>query len=342
MQFQHEAQQRKHGRSKQCARGRLAGGFAALAWLVLVNMAGLATAATGIITTVAGNGTAAFSGDGGPATSASLNQPFEIVGDAAGHFYIVDRVNHRVRRVEAVTGIITTYAGTGTAGFSGDGGPATSAQLNEPFGVAMDAAGRLLISDTLNHRIRRVVFADAGPDQTVDEGTLVTLDGSRSSDPDGDTLTFLWTQLGGPGVPLDMSNPVRPTFIAPSVPAGGATLTFELTVSDGTVTSADVVNITVKNVNRPPVADAGAPQTVNEGSAVTLDGSASFDPDGEALTFSWVQTAGPAVTLADANTAQASFIAPFVGQEGAMLTLTLTVSDGIDAATAPQRAAGPL
>ena len=112
--------------------------------------------ATGVITTVAGTGTKGFSGDGGPATSASLSFPRGVVVDASGNLYIADTDNHRVRRVNGATGVITTVAGTGTNGFSGDGGPATSASLGFPRGVAVDASGNLFIADTSNHRIRRV------------------------------------------------------------------------------------------------------------------------------------------------------------------------------------------
>lgn len=109
----------------------------------------------GIIRTVAGNGSAGFSGDGGPATSAGLLFPFHIALDAANNLYIADSPDQRVRKVTPA-GIISTVAGTGTAGFSGDGGAATSAMLNEPFAVAVDSAGDLFILDQLNSRIRKV------------------------------------------------------------------------------------------------------------------------------------------------------------------------------------------
>jgi len=111
---------------------------------------------TGIITTVAGNGSAGFSGDGGPATSAALNSPGKVAVDDPGNLYIADSANYRIRRVDHKSGIITTMAGDGTPGFSGDGGPATSAMINDPSGVAVDGSGNLYMADALSNRIRRV------------------------------------------------------------------------------------------------------------------------------------------------------------------------------------------
>ncbi len=112
--------------------------------------------ATGLITTVAGTGEYGFSGDGGPATQARLALPQGVFVDRAGNLYIADGVNFRVRRVDAVTGLITTVAGTGECGFSGDGGPATQALLCGPTGVFVDGSGHLYIADRWNNSIRRV------------------------------------------------------------------------------------------------------------------------------------------------------------------------------------------
>jgi hypothetical protein len=112
-------------------------------------------ASDGVIRTVAGNGTYGFGGDGGPATSASLNYPTSVAVDAAGNLFIADSYNNRVRKVTPDS-VIRTVAGSGTNGFSGDGGPATSASLSYPTGVAVDAAGNLFIADTSNNRIRKV------------------------------------------------------------------------------------------------------------------------------------------------------------------------------------------
>ena len=117
----------------------------------------------GMISTVAGTGRRSawdwrqggFSGDGGPAISGELNQPSGLAVDGAGNLYIADSGNNRIRKVTP-TGMISTIAGTGKGGFSGDRGPATSAKLNKPFGVAIDSAGSLYIADTYNLRIRKV------------------------------------------------------------------------------------------------------------------------------------------------------------------------------------------
>jgi DNA-binding beta-propeller fold protein YncE len=129
-------------------------------------------------TTIAGDGQKAYRGDGGLATEASLNMPHEIRFDAARNLYIAERDNHVVRKVEAKTGIISTFAGTGTAGFAGDGGPARQAQLRQPHSIAVDPAGRLLICDIGNYRIRQVDFS-TGAIETY-AGT-----GERLPTPDG-------------------------------------------------------------------------------------------------------------------------------------------------------------
>jgi DNA-binding beta-propeller fold protein YncE len=106
-------------------------------------------------TVFAGNGVQGYAGDGGPATEASINTPHDVRLDAQGNLYIADVFNHRIRKVDR-SGIITTVAGTGVAGFSGDGGPAEKAQLNEPYGVLPDREGNLLIADSENNRVRRI------------------------------------------------------------------------------------------------------------------------------------------------------------------------------------------
>ena len=121
------------------------------------NRVRMVTVSTGIITTIAGSSTSTgYSGDGDAATSASFYNPVGIALDSAGNIYIADCNNHRIRKVTVSTGIISTIAGTGTSGYAGDGGAATSASLHNPDGVAVDSNGNVYISDDTNHRIRKV------------------------------------------------------------------------------------------------------------------------------------------------------------------------------------------
>lgn len=108
------------------------------------------------IDSVAGTGKMGYAGDGGPATKALLNQPFHCVLDGKGTLYIAEANNHCIRKLDLKTGVITTVAGTGKKGFSGDGGPATEATFNEPYAVDVNAEGELFITDRLNKRIRKV------------------------------------------------------------------------------------------------------------------------------------------------------------------------------------------
>jgi len=109
-----------------------------------------------VITTVAGTGAAGYSGDGGPATRATMNNLYSLAVDTNGDIYIVDRFNAAIRKVDAASGIITTVAGTGEPGYSGDGGPGTRAQLREPNDCFLDGQGGLLIADIQDQRIRRL------------------------------------------------------------------------------------------------------------------------------------------------------------------------------------------
>jgi subtilisin-like proprotein convertase family protein len=170
--------------------------------------------------------------------------------------------------------------------------------------------------------------ADAGTNQAVTAGQVVGLDGSGSTDPDGDALEYTWTQTGGPAVALSDVHAVQPEFDAPWV-SSNTTLTFSLVVSDGQLESQpDTVNVVVQDVpNQAPVADAGSDQIVVALSAVTLSGLDSFDPDGDPVTFSWTQTAGPSVSLSSPTAVQPTFTAPDVTAQ-TTLTFSLVVSDG--------------
>ncbi len=168
--------------------------------------------------------------------------------------------------------------------------------------------------------------ANSGADQTVTEDDTVTLDGSGSYDPDGNPISFTWSQTAGPSVALSDPASESPTFTPPDV-SENTVLTFSLVVHDWQLDSdPDEVNITVTPVNHAPVANAGADQHQDEGTLVTLDGSASTDPDGDTLEYTWTQISGPAVVLSDENAAISTFTAPDV--EGYVdFTFELTVSD---------------
>jgi len=117
------------------------------------NNARIRRVANGVMTTVAGNGGASL-GDNGPATGAGLNGPLGVAVDVAGNLYIADSFNNRIRKVS--NGVITTVAGNGQPGFTGDNGPATSAKLNGPQGIAVDSAGNIYVADANNNRIRKI------------------------------------------------------------------------------------------------------------------------------------------------------------------------------------------
>ncbi len=197
-------------------------------------------ASTGIISTIAGTGREGYGGDGGPATAAQLYYPVRVALDAAGNIYIADVGNDRIRKVDASTGIISTVAGTGRQGYSGDGGPATAAQLAFPFGVALDGAGNLYIADAANHRIRRV---DAG-------GTITTVVGTGQGGFSGD---------GGPATAARLLGPI-------DIALDGA----------GSLYIADLLNHRIRRVRLgsapPPPVGTAAPR-ISQGGVVLATGT---------------------------------------------------------------------
>ncbi len=144
----------------------------------------------GTISTLLGNGTTGYTGDGGPASAATMNKPNGIVLDTAGNMFITEWYNSVVRRVDAVTGIITTVAGNGTSGYGGDGSSATSAQLGTPGGACLDRDNNIYIPDYANHRIRKVSAAT---------GIITTIAGTGTNGYTGD---------GGPATAATLSHPV--------------------------------------------------------------------------------------------------------------------------------------
>jgi len=144
---------------------------------------------TGFITTVAGSGQMGYAGDGRPANRALCNEPYEVRFDAEDHMYFVEMQNHVVRKVDAKTAIISTVAGDGTAGFTGDGGKAVKARLKQPHSIALDGAGGLYIADIGNLRIRRV---------DLRSGTIETVAGTGEKGATLDGASLLETPLEGP------------------------------------------------------------------------------------------------------------------------------------------------
>ncbi len=172
---------------------------------------------SGTMTAIAGCGRKGYAGDGGAATSAELNEPYEVRFDSHGNMLFVEMQNHLVRKVDAKSGIISTLVGNGTAGFSGDGGPATAAQLNQPHSIVLDNDDRVYICDIRNHRIRIfdpatgiiTTFAGTGtglatPDNAALEGT--PLNGPRALDFDGDHSLYLALREGNAIYRIDLQN----------------------------------------------------------------------------------------------------------------------------------------
>lgn len=171
---------------------------------------------TGEAKTVAGTGRKGYSGDGGLATKAQLNEPYEVRFDKQGNMLFVEMQNHLVRKVDHKSGVISTIAGTGVAGFSGDGGPANEAQMNQPHSIALDDKDRLFICDIKNHRIRVVdpetgiisTFAGTGektrtPDGASFDGT--PLNGPRALDFDGEHSLYLALREGNAIFRMDLT-----------------------------------------------------------------------------------------------------------------------------------------
>jgi hypothetical protein len=217
---------------------------------------------------------------------------------------------------------------------------ASIATVPEKFTRFSKFAGSLTVTEVVDDS---PPIANAGLDFSVNESqSSVILNGSLSSDPDNDPLTYAWVQLSGTTVTLSDAAAQQPTFTAPTVALGGETLTFELTVTANGESDTDTVGITVVNLNHPPVAEAGLDQSIAEGSLVTLHGEDSFDIDNDVFTYTWVQVSGsPTVTITGADTANPTFTAPVVNSGGApgvvaTLVFELQVNDGF-----PQDAPAP-
>ena len=218
---------------------------------------------SGIITTVAGNGISGFSGDGGPATSASLTNPFGVALDGTGNLFIADEGNFRIRKVDT-SGIITTVAGNGSSGFSGDGGPATSASLTNPFGVALDGTGNLFIADEGSNRIRKVDTS----------GIITTVAGNGSSGFSGDGGPAISASLSGPfGVALDGTGNL---FFADAGNTASARWTPRGSSLRWRATAPDLVAGDPATSASLPDGGPATSASLHEPNGVALDGSGNF------------------------------------------------------------------
>jgi uncharacterized protein (TIGR03437 family) len=260
----------------------------------------------GTITTVAGNGTPGFSGDGGPATSAQLNAPYGITLDAAGNLYISDTGNSRIRRVSG--GIITTIAGNGTMGYSGDGGPAASASLNQPLSVTLDAAGNYYIADTDNNRVRKVSAA----------GVITTVAGNGIAGFSGDGGSATGAELDFPGaVALDAAGAlyiadafngrVRKVFAGLIVTAAGG-VNGGFSGDGGPATAASLgepIGVALDGAGNLYIADEcnGRIREVSNGTITTVAGNGSgfFSGDGGAATSATLHYPGGVTPDASGN-----------------------------------------
>ncbi len=269
----------------------------------------------------------------GGVSAISLAGPSRMTIDALGNVYIGDAANNRV--LEYHTPLTTdTMADVvlGQADFTSNVFATTASNMANPEGVAIDTDGNIYVADRANFRV--LIFdgtpqivtpeADAGPDQTENEGIFVTLDGSASTN----VTNYAWTQVAGPTVSLSSTTAVNPGFTTPYV-STNTTLTFQLIVDDGqgSFSDPDTVDISVVNVNNPPVADAGDDESIKEGAVVTLDGSDTFDPEGDTpLGYTWTQTSGPLVILSSNTVEAPSFTAPL--GIGNVLKFELVADDG--------------
>ena len=239
----------------------------------------------------------------------------------------------RVELVAAAAhGAVTIDAGNVTYAHDGSETTADGFSYRVHDGSAYSAAAAVTITVTA---VNDAPAADAGADQEAAEGETVYLSGS-GTDPEGEALTYAWTQVSGASVEFSAAASAAVQFIAPAQLTADAVLVFSLVVTDasGAFSAPDEVTVTVTAVNDAPVADAGADREAAEGETVYLKGSGT-DPEGEALTFAWTQVSGAAVELSGAASDSLGFTAPAMLSEDAVLVFALVVTDASGAFSAP-------
>jgi hypothetical protein len=238
----------------------------------------------------------------------------------------------------AGTAVTLSNASAATATFTAP--PASTGATSLAFQLTVTDDGKLTATDTCSVNISAAApaskppVANAGLDQTVDSGDVVTLDGYNSTDSDDRIVSYLWQQIEGPPVTLQNAAAMTTTFVAPHGDASGKSMTFKLTVKDAgghQASDTSIINVNPSagpSVNLPPIADAGADQRVRRGATVTLNGARSSDPGGDDIaSYRWRQISGPPVRLSNSAAETPTFRAPSDRRSGSSLAFRLTVTD---------------
>jgi len=246
-----------------------------------------------------------FSGDGGPAAEATLNFPTAVAVDAQGHLYIADTMNHRVRRVDALTGVITTIAGTGQARFSGDGGPADRAAVNEPAALAVDTQGQLYVADQSNNRVRAV---------DLKTGVIRTVAGTGSAAYDGDGKPATESSLAGPS---GLAVAAGTLYIADTF--NGRIRSVDLVTGMIATVAGDGGSYRYQSPEDPPSASISRPS----GIALDREGNLFLTDSDSHLIRRWDRATGLATRIAGTGSASS------VGDGGAALEAGLCYPFGI-------------
>ena len=285
-------------------------------------------ATTHVITTVAGNSTAGYSGDNGPAASAELNHPHSVAVDSQGDLFIADYDNNVIREVNATTHVITTVAGNHTAGYSGDNGPAVSAELYGPFDVAVDSQGDLFIADELNHVIREVnatthvittVAGNGDYGYSGDNGQAVSAELSFPSgvavDSQGDLFIAdtINDVIRAEGTPPDTTTPTVTSPTIANVTSTSATLGGDATSDGGaTITTCGVVYALTSTNANPQIGGTGVTNLPTSGTTGVFTVNASSLTPGATYSFEAYATNSVGTSYTSVSTFTTGAVVPTV------------------------------